>query len=48
MDEKIFKTKKNGMKVLVLTLFGLLIATGLTVFGGITMDAGNYSWTYHR
>ena len=42
MNEKIFKTKKNGMKVLVLTLFGLLIATGLTVFGGITMDAGNY------
>ena len=42
MNEKIFKTKKNGMKVLVLTLFGLLIAIGLTVFGGITMDAGNY------
>ena len=42
MNEKIFKTKKNGMKVLVLTLFGLAIAIGLVVFGGLKMDAGNY------
>ena len=42
MNEKIFKTKKNGMKVLVLTLFGLAIAIGLLVFGGLKMDAGNY------
>ena len=42
MNEKIFKTKKNGMKVLVLTLFGLAIAIGLVIFGGLKMDAGNY------
>ena len=40
MNEKILQNKKNGMIVLVLTAIGMLIAIGLTVFGGINMDAG--------
>jgi len=41
MNEKIFKTKKNGMKALVLTSLGMLAAIALTVFGGVTMESGN-------
>ena len=41
MNEKILENKKNGMKVLVLTAIGMLVAIALTVFGGIQMDAGN-------
>ena len=42
MNEKVLQNKKNGMKVLLLTTISLLAATALVIFGGITMDGGNY------
>ena len=42
MNEKLLQNKKNGMKVLLLTTITLLAATALVIFGGITMDGGNY------
>ena len=41
MNEKVLQNKKHGMRVLILTSFGMLIAIALTVFGGITMESGN-------
>ena len=43
MNEKVLQNKKNGMKVLVLTTLSLLAATALVIFGGITMDGGDYT-----
>ena len=43
MNEKVLQNKKNGMKVLFLTTIGMLAATALVIFGGITMDAENYT-----
>ncbi|MBE6665944.1 MAG: SPFH domain-containing protein [Ruminococcaceae bacterium] len=40
MKEIVLTKKKNGMIVLILTLFALLIAIGLTVYGGILLDQG--------
>ena len=41
MNEKILENKKHGMRLLLLTSIGMVIAISLTVFGGITMDSGN-------
>ena len=41
MNEKVLQNKKHGMRVLILTSLGMLIAIALTVFGGITMESGN-------
>ena len=41
MNEKVLQNKKNGMKMLSLTAIGMLAAIALTIFGGITLDAGN-------
>ena len=43
MNEKLLQNKKNGMKVLVLTTISMLAATALVIFGGITMDGGDYT-----
>lgn len=43
MNEKLLQNKKNGMKVLLLTTISLLAATALVIFGGITMDGGDYT-----
>ena len=43
MNEKVLQNKKNGMKVLVLTTLSMLAATALVIFGGITMDGGDYT-----
>ena len=40
MKEIVLTKKKNGMIVLILSLFALLIAIGLTVYGGILIDQG--------
>ncbi len=40
MKEIVLTKKKNGMIVLILSLFALIIAIGLTVYGGILLDAG--------
>ena len=41
MNEKILKTKKNGMSALLLISLGLLVSISLIAFGGINMDNGN-------
>ena len=43
MNEKVLQNKKHGMRVLVLSTFSMFIAIALTVFGGLQMDAGNYT-----
>ena len=41
MTEKILKTKKNGMKVMLLSILGLIASIALVAIGGISMDEGN-------
>ena len=40
MKEIVLTKKKNGMIILILTLFALTIAIGLTVYGGILLEEG--------
>lgn len=40
MEEKILKTKKNGLAVLICLILAHLVAIALTIFGGIKMDEG--------
>lgn len=42
MTEKILKTKKNGMKAMLLSILGELVAIGLIIFGGTLLDAESY------
>ncbi len=43
MTEKIINTKKNGMKVLFLTLILWLLSIGVIIFGAICMDGEKYA-----
>ena len=43
MNEKVLQNKKHGMRVLALTSLGILASIALVVFGGINMDAANYT-----
>lgn len=40
MEEKILKTKKNGMQALVIILLLYLLGVGCTVYGGLHVDQG--------
>ncbi|MBO5879436.1 MAG: SPFH domain-containing protein [Clostridia bacterium] len=42
MQEKIFKTRKNGMLVLIATIFLLTVATAALIFGLIMLDSESY------
>lgn len=39
MTEKILENKKHGMRTLVLTLLGLLLATGLIIVGAVAIES---------
>ena len=44
MNEKIFTTKKNGMKVLIIDLLLLIVALAGVITGGIISETAAYGW----